>query len=37
MSSKLLFMVIAAVAAIVITVLIMASTVGVKAQSLNEV
>jgi hypothetical protein len=36
MSSKLLFLVIAAVAAIAITVLIMTSTVGVKAQSLNE-
>jgi hypothetical protein len=38
MSSKLLFLVIAAVAAAIgITVLIMTSTVGVKAQSLNEV
>ena len=36
MSNKLLFLVIAAVAAIAITVLIMTSTVGVKAQSLNE-
>jgi hypothetical protein len=37
MSSKLLFLVIAAVAAIVITVLIMTSTVAVKTQSLNKV
>jgi len=37
MSNKLLFLVIAMAAAITITVLIMTSTICVKAQSLNEV